>query len=150
MPSPAIEAARLALDRYRLPLLLTAIYDGLLGLVFLFFSDPIFRSLGVEPPANPVYVQLAAGLIAIMGLGFYLAWRAPLVNTDLVLVGTVFKAFYVVLAIYAQIRGQIPHGLFLLFAAIDAAFLLIFLSYLRDASAVRAALENLVSGRTAA
>ena len=148
MPSPAIEAARNALDRYRLPLLLTAIYDGLLGLIFLFFSGPIFRSLGIEPPANPVYVQLAAGLIAIMGLAFYLAWRDPLVNSDLVLVGVVFKAFYVLLAIYAQIRGEIPHGLFLVFAGIDAVFLLVFLSYLRDAGAAREAIHDLIAGRT--
>ena len=48
MQSPAIEAARIAVNRYRVVLLLAALYEGLLGLAFLFFSGPIFRVLGIE------------------------------------------------------------------------------------------------------
>jgi hypothetical protein len=149
MQSPAIEAARIEVNRYRVVLLLAAIYEGLLGLAFPFFSGPIFRALGIEFAADPVYVQLAAGLIAIMGLGFYFAWRDPLINGDIVRLGAVFKVFYVLLAISAQIRGELPHGLFLLFAAIDVAFFLVFLLFLRDTSAARAALAELAAGQTA-
>jgi hypothetical protein len=149
MHSPPIEAARIAAERYRVPLLLAALYDGLLGLAFLFFMGPIFRALGVEFAADPVYAQLAAGMTAIMGLGFYLAWRDPLVNGDIVLMGAVYKAFYVLLAIYTQIRGQIPHGVFLLFAVIDVMFFVVFVLYLRDARVVRAAISDFVTGRAA-
>jgi hypothetical protein len=149
MQSPPIEAARIAVERYRPALLVAAIYDGLLGLAFLFFFGPIFAWLGIAPAADPVYIQLAAGLIAIMGLGFWFAWREPLINSDLVLLGTVFKAFYVLLAIYAQVQGQVPHGLFLLFAAVDAVFFVVFLLFLRETSAARAALGTLATGRAA-
>jgi hypothetical protein len=149
MQLPAIEAARTTIDRYRPVFLLAALYDGLLGLAFLFFWEPIFRMLGIESTADPVYVQLAAGLIAIMGLGFYFVWREPLINSDIVLLGVVFKAFYIVLAIYAQIRGEVPHAVFVLFAAIDAAFFLAFVLFLRDTSAARAALSRLTAGRAA-
>ena len=146
MQSLAIENARAAANRYRPVLLLSAIYDGLLGLAFLFFSEQFFRALGVETTADPVYVQLAAGLIAIMGLGFYLAWRNPLVNWDLVLLGTVFKAFYILLAVWAQFRGELPHPLFLLFALIDVFFFVILLLFLRDTRAARSALAGSVTG----
>ena len=63
MQLPAIEAVRTTIERYRPAFLLAALYDGLLGLAFLFFWEPIFRGLGIEPVADPIYVQLAAGLI---------------------------------------------------------------------------------------
>jgi hypothetical protein len=148
MQSPATDNGSKVPERYRLALVVTAIYDGLLGLAFLFLSGPIFRMLGVAVTAEPVYVQLAAGLIAILGLGFFLAWREPLIDRDIVLLGTVFKAFYILLAISAQIRGQLPHWMFLLFAGIDAVFLIIFLSYLRDTRAARSALPELLMERT--
>lgn len=105
---------------------------------FLFLAEPIFSALGIENAADPVYVQLAAGLIAIVGLGFFLAWRAPLRNRDLVLLGAVFKAFYILLAVYALVRGEVPHPVFLAFAAVDVAFLVVFVRFLQD-TAVRLA-----------
>lgn len=149
MQSPPIEAARGAVERYRPALLVAALYDGLLGLAFLFFAGPVFAWLGIAPAADPVYVQLAAGLIAIMGLGFYFAWREPLLNSDIVLLGAVFKAFYILLAIYAQIQGHVPHAVFLVFAVIDAVFFLVFWLFLRETSAARNALAALVAGRAA-
>ena len=146
MQSPVIEIARAAANRYRPALLLSAIYDGLLGLAFLFFSEQFFRALGVETTADPVYVQLAAGLIAIMGLGFYLAWRNPLVNWDLVLVGAVFKAFYILLAVWAWLRGEVPHAVFLLFAGVDVIFLIVLLLFLLDTRPARAVLAGYAAG----
>lgn len=148
MQSPAFETARGVVERYRPVLLVAAIYDGLLGLAFLFLAGPIFSMLGIALVADPVYVQLAAGLIAIMGLGFYFAWRDPLINRDIVLLGVVFKAFYVLLAVYAQLRGEVPHGVFVLFAAIDAVFFVLFLLMVRETSSARTALTELVAGRT--
>jgi hypothetical protein len=129
-----------------MPLLIAAVYDGLLGLLFLFFAAPLFRALGIESAADPVYIQLAAGLIAIMGFGFYLAWRDPLLNGDIILMGAVFKVFYIVLAVITQIQGQIPHPLFLVFAAADVVFLIVFIAFLRDVSAVRGVLNRFMAG----
>jgi hypothetical protein len=139
MHSPRIDDAGPLVSQTRPVLLLCAIYDGLLGLAFLFFAEPIFRVLGIESTADPIYAQLAAGLIAIMGLGFFLAWRDPLRNRDLVLLGAVFKAFYILLAAYALIRGEVPHPVFLVFAAIDILFLIVFVRFLQGSTAVQAA-----------
>jgi len=146
MQPPAIEPARAAANRYRPAFLLSALYDGIAGLAFLFFFGPLFRALGVEGAADPVYIQLAAGLIAIMGLGFYLIWRNPLVNGDLVLLGAVFKAFYILLAVGAQLRGEVPHAVFLLFAGVDVIFLIVLLLFLRDTRPARAVLAGWVAG----
>ena len=135
MHSPQIDDAGTLVSQTRPVLLLCAVYDGLLGLAFLFFSGPIFRALGIENSADPVYVQLAAGLIAIMGLGFFLAWRDPLRNRDLVLLGAVFKAFYILLAAYTLVRGEVPHPVFLVFAVVDVLFLIVFARFLQGSAA---------------
>jgi hypothetical protein len=121
----------------------------LLGLAVLFFFGPIFRQLGITSTADAVCVQLAAGLIAIMGLGFAFVWREPLINRDIAVLGAVFKAFYILLAIAAQLRGELPHPVFLLFAGIDAVVLIIILFFLQDTRAAAAAPRALGAGRTA-
>ena len=148
MHSPAFDDARTTADRYRPLLLLSAVYDGLIGLAFLFLAGPLFHILGIEPAADPVYIQLAAGLIAIIGLGFFLAWRDPLVNGDLVLLGAVFKAFYILLALSAYVRGAAPHPVFLVFAVADILFLAAFVRFLRETGAARSALAAWVAGQT--
>ena len=148
MHLPAFDEARTTANRYRPVLLLCAVYDGLIGLAFLFLAGPLFRIFGIEPAADPVYIQLAAGLIAIMGLGFFLAWRDPLVNGDLVLLGAVFKAFYILLALFAFVRGAVPHPVFLLFAVVDIVFLVVFVRFLRETGAARSALSAWVAGQT--
>ena len=88
----------------------------------------------------------SAGLIAIMGLGFFLAWRDPLRNRDLVLLGAVFKAFYILLAAYALVRGEVPHLVFLIFAAIDVLFLIVFVRFLQGTGAAHAAVGASIAG----
>lgn len=148
METSPIDADLVNIERYRLPLLAGALYDGLLGLAFLFFAGPLFALLGIAMAADPVYVQLAAGLVAIMGFGLYLAWRDPLLDGDIVLMGVVFKAFYIALALYALATGGLPHWIFLLLAAIDLVFLIVFVLFLRDTSDARAALARSIPGRS--
>jgi hypothetical protein len=114
--------------------------------VFLVFSGPIFRALGIGFTTDPVHVQLASGLTALMGPGFCFTWREPLLNGDIVRMGAVGKVFYVLLAIITQIRGGVPHGLFLHFAAM---FFVVFLRFLWETRAARAAITRMVAARTA-
>ena len=144
MPTPRIDQT--LTNSVRPALLLSAVYDGVIGLAFLLFADPIFRALGIENAADPVYVQLAAGLIAILGLGFFLAWREPVLNRDLVLLGAVFKAFYIALAAYALVRGEVPHPVFLVFAAVDVLFLVVFARFLQGSAAAHAAVAAWIAG----
>ena len=111
-----------------------AIYDGVLGVLFLIGYRPLLEMLGVEVPANPVYLQLAAGLIALMGLMQYFAWRNARVDDESVIVLVGFKALYVLLALFSAMRGDLPHPIFGVFAALDLLFLAIYLGVLRGAN----------------
>jgi hypothetical protein len=112
-------------------MLLGGIYDGLLGLVFLVAAGPILQALTVSAPDNPIYLQLAAGLIALMGLYQVMAWRDGVVSAAGLLMLIAFKAFYVLLAVLSLSRGTLPHMLFGVFAVADLLFLLAFLSMMR-------------------
>ena len=110
------------LEAQRLLLTATALYDGVLGLVFLVLFRPLLGLLGVAVPENPIYLQLAAGCIALFGLGFWHAAQHPVRNLDLVRLGVGMKVFYVALAVYAAAVGLLPHPLFLVLALLDALF----------------------------
>ena len=110
------------LEAQRLLLTAAALYDGILGLLFLLFFRPILGLLGAAVPENPVYLQLAAGCIALFGLGFWWAAQRPVRNLDLVRLGTGLKVFFVCLAAYAAAVGLLPHPLFLVLALLDALF----------------------------
>ncbi|MFM9108959.1 MAG: hypothetical protein ACKOWF_19910 [Chloroflexota bacterium] len=114
-----------------------AIYDGVLGLLFLVAYGPLLTILGVPLPENPIYLQLAAGLIAVMGLLQYFAWKNGAVHDETIMALVVFKALYVLLAIFSGIRGELPHPVFGVFAAIDLAFMAIFLGMLRTGGETR-------------
>lgn len=118
-------------EGYRTAFLVGAFYDGILGLLFLVAAGPILRALGVPVPDNLVYLHLAAGLIALMGLLQYYVWRDMERNVDIIRVLVAFKAFYVLLAVVAWLRGDLPHPLFGLMAVVDLGFFLAFLGYLR-------------------
>ena len=110
------------LEAQRLLLTAAALYDGILCLLFLLFFRPILGLLGAAVPENPVYLQLAAGCIALFGLGFWWAAQRPVRNLDLVRLGTGLKVFFVCLAAYAAAVGLLPHPIFLVLALLDALF----------------------------
>ena len=118
-------------DGIRLAFLIGAIYDGVLGLIFLLAPRAIMTVLGIPFPENAIYLQLAAGLIALMGLLHYFVWRDRVSNADIITVLVVFKVFYVLLTILSASQGRLPHPLFGVFAVIDLLFFLVFLGALR-------------------
>ena len=113
--------------------LLAALYDGVLGAAFLFFLGPIFAALGAAPPDDPVYARLIAAFVFVQGLGYVYVALAPRRNVDLVKVGAVYKAAYIVVALLALGEGDLPHGLFAWLAAVDLLFLAGFLWFLAAA-----------------
>ncbi len=126
--SPAAPAAA---TPFRSFFLLAALYDGVLGLAFLVAFGPLYAALGAAPPADPVYLRLIAAFVAVQGLGYWFVARAPRRNVDLVKVGAVYKAAYIVVALLARAEGDLPHAVFAGFAAADAFFLAGFLLFLR-------------------
>jgi len=110
----------------RLLYLVAAVYDLVLGVVFTFFYRPAFRMLGVEdaiPEYEGLLVLIGAFLIVI-GVAYVLIYRGELHrNADLILVGTLYKAAYFLVALVFLLLGGLPHvAFFWLFGVADLIF----------------------------
>lgn len=105
-----------------------AVYDTVLGVLFLFFAKWAFESMGVLE-AYPVegYIQLIGAFVLVLGIGYFLLWRGDLwQNRDLVLVGALYKLAYSGVAFYIAATAEVPHWLFVWgFGVADAIFLVL-------------------------
>jgi hypothetical protein len=113
-----------------------AVYDLVLGVVFLFFGRWAFEILDI-PDKYPEggFVPLLGAFILVLGVAYYLIWRGDLwQNRDLILVGTLYKLAYTGVGLYIWATSEIPHALFLWgFGVADALFFVLMaecLSYL--------------------
>ena len=105
---------------------IAGLYDGVLGIAFLFFSGAIFQAFGVEPPNHPAYVQFPALLLLIFAGIFFRIARDPVGNRDLIFYGVWLKAAYSGTAFWYQLVGGIPF-MWIPWAWADLVFLVLFL-----------------------
>ncbi len=105
---------------------LAAIYDGLLGLVFLFGADALYRAANVTPPNHPGYVQFPAALLIIFALMFAAIARKPLENRGLIVYGMLLKAAYCGVVGYHWAAGDLP-SIWKPFVVFDLIFFVLFL-----------------------
>jgi hypothetical protein len=119
--------------------LVAALYDIVLGAVFMVFGEEILDWIGMELPPHIAYIQLAAIFIFVQGLSYLLVWRDPPHNPGLVQVGVVYKVAYVGLALWYLIVGQLPSDFFIPWAIIDVLFMIGFLLFLRAVRRVQPA-----------
>ena len=103
----------------------------------------------MELPPHVAYIQLAAVFIFVQGLSYALVYRDPLANLGIVRVGVAYKAAYAGLALWYLAIGLLPSVFFLPWAAIDVAFLIGFVLFLR-AAARRTVSSNAPSSGVAA
>jgi hypothetical protein len=99
-------------------LLVLAIYDTVLGILFLIAYQPIYNAFRVALPNHPAYVQFAAANVVIIGIGFWLAARAPERNRDILKLGLLTKIAYGGIVLGWVMRGSMP-GMWVPFAWID-------------------------------
>ena len=59
---------------------LSALYDGVLGILFLFAPGAAFDWFDIVPPNHPGYVQFPAALLLIFALIFLRIARDPVAN----------------------------------------------------------------------
>ena len=79
---------------------IAAIYDGVLGLLFLFAPGLAFEVFEVVPPNHFGYVQFPAILLLVFAAMFYRVAKDPVGNRILMLYGVVLKAGYSGLVFY--------------------------------------------------
>ena len=104
---------------------LAGLYDGILGLVFLFGWEPIFRHFAVAPPNHPGYVQFPALLLIVFSLMFFAVARDPVRNRVLIPYGVLLKAAYCGTVFWHWAAGGIP-GMWKPFAWADLVFGILF------------------------
>jgi hypothetical protein len=115
-----------------------ALYDIVLGGLFLVAPGAIYARFGVTPANHPAYVQFAAAVVLIFGIGFWFVARSPERNRDVIKLGVLFKIAYSGGGPRLRwFRGEC--GMFVPFAWIDLAFIAAFLAALRSLPAGQAA-----------
>ncbi len=103
-----------------------ALYDGVLGAIFLFVPSWVYRATDVTPPNHLAYVQFPAALLLIFALMFAAIAAKPLENRKLIPYGIMLKAAYCGVTFWYWIAEGIP-GLWKPFAVIDLVMGFLFL-----------------------
>jgi hypothetical protein len=104
---------------------LSGLYDGVLGLAFLFAGTAIYDRFGIPPPNHPGYVQFPALLLVVFAAMFLRIASDPARYRDLIPYGMGLKASYASVVLFHALRGNIP-AMWVPFAWADLAFLLLF------------------------
>jgi hypothetical protein len=110
----------------RWPFVLSGIYDGVLALALLLFTDAIFHWAGVQPPNHPGYVQFPALLLLTFAAMFFQIARDPVRYRSMMPYGMALKAAYCGTVFYYQITWGVPF-MWIPFAWADLAFLILFI-----------------------
>lgn len=103
----------------------SALYDGLLGAVFLFASGPLFQWVGVTPPNHPGYVHFPAALLIVFAVMFLAIARDPVRNRNLIPYGILLKMSYCGVAMFHWFTAGIP-VMWKPFCVADLVFLALF------------------------
>ncbi len=98
---------------------LAALYDGLLGLVFLIVPGYPFQYFDVPPPNHFGYVQFPAAVLMIFTLMFVRIAADPRRHRELIPYGILLKVAYVAVSGWHWFSAGIP-GMWKPFAVIDA------------------------------
>ena len=112
--------------------LFAAIYDFVLGFLFLFFYKYMYSVFDITLPTYPMYLQMAAAFVFAMGVGYYFVYRNPYRNIDLVKLGIVYKLTYGGLTSYFYFMDM-ANVAFFWFAIADFVFTVFFIWFLVDA-----------------
>lgn len=102
------------------------LYDGLLGIAFVFWWRAIFAYFGVQPPNHPGYVQFPALLLIVFAGMFLQIARDPLPNRGLILYGMALKLAYSGTVFWYELTEGIPK-MWIPWAWADLGFLVLFL-----------------------
>ena len=109
----------------KLLFLVAAVYDGMLGLAFLFASAPLFDTFGVTPPNHWGYVHFPAALLIVFAIMFLVIARDPQANRNLIPYGIMLKVAYCGVTIWYWATAGIP-GMWKPFAIADFVFGVLF------------------------
>jgi hypothetical protein len=87
---------------------IAAVYDGVLGLLFIAAPGLPFDLFGVTPPNHMGYVQFPAALLLIFAWMFLAVATAPIRNRGLILYGIGLKVAYCTFCFWYWFTTDIP------------------------------------------
>ena len=102
-----------------------AMYDGLLGVAFLFGSEAVFRWFGVTPPNHPGYVQFPAALLIVFAIMFVAVAMNATRNRNLIPYGILLKLSYCGVVSFHWLDAGVP-DMWKPFCILDFVFLILF------------------------
>ena len=105
---------------------IAALYDGLLGLLFLFAGASAFQWFDVTPPNHWGYVQFPAALLIVFAILFAMVAKDPVANRNLIPYGMLLKVSYCGVVFFHWFTGGIP-DMWKPFAICDLVFLGLFI-----------------------
>jgi hypothetical protein len=105
----------------------SGIYDGALGVAFLFFAPDLFRILNVTPPNHFGYVHFGALMLILFAAMFFQIASDPACYRSLILYGAGLKASYTGVVFWHQLHGGLP-AFWIPWAWADLVFLILFLA----------------------
>lgn len=106
--------------------LVAALYDGILGAVFLLAPSWAFQHWDVTPPNHAGYVQFPAALLIIFAIMFAAIARDPVANRNCIFYGILLKIAYSGIVFAYWFTSAIPI-IWKPFAVIDLVFLGLFI-----------------------
>lgn len=109
----------------KLLFVIAALYDGIIGIVFLGAADRVFAIHGLTPPNHPGYVQFPAALLMIFAVMFVMIAREPVSGRRLIPYGIMLKLSYCGIVFFHWLGDGIP-GMWKPFAVLDLVFLVLF------------------------
>jgi hypothetical protein len=104
---------------------LSALYDGLLAVIFLFFHAAIFAHFGIPQPNHSGYIHFPALLMVVFALLYWRIALDPVKFKVLIPYGMGLKISYCLVVFAHRLTGGIP-SMWLPFAWFDLASLLAF------------------------
>lgn len=105
---------------------IAALYDGVLGLAFLFAASTVFEWYAVTPPNHFGYVQFPAALLIVFAVLYFNIAKDLVRNRNLIFYGILLKVSYCSIVFYYWATSEIPN-MWKPFAIFDLIFLIFFL-----------------------
>jgi hypothetical protein len=115
-----------------------AIWNWGAGVLFFFWSDPIFSFINMKAINYPGIMQLAMVCVFTLGIGYYWVSKDISVNHDIVKLGIIAKTLVFLVFSYHTLIGNMPLQLGLS-GAVDLVFAVLFLEFLMNMKKVRLA-----------
>jgi hypothetical protein len=122
-------------DRFYKGVFLVGALWNLLGGGFIVIATPwIFSSAGLQPPQPSLYYYSWIALFVTFGVGYFMVYRDPYGNKNIVILGIIGKLAFSIIFIYSMIafRGQAPK-FFLIPVIGDLIFVVLFWMFLNFA-----------------